>query len=91
MASNKKVPSQIQFPEITKLLQTEEFEKVNKDFSRAFEELEKISKNNGLKKAATARKGMKGIEKTLDLLRELLRNKYAMQEKEKGKQPVKGK
>ncbi len=64
------------YPEIMRLLETENFEKFNRDFMTTYQELEKVSKMKGLKKAAEARKGMKAIERTMDLMRELLRKKY---------------
>ena len=70
-----------QYPEITKLLETEAFDKVNRDFTDAYQALEKISKMKGLGKATDARKGMKAIEKAMDLIRELLRKKYELSDK----------
>ncbi|MBI2066618.1 MAG: hypothetical protein HYW02_07595 [Deltaproteobacteria bacterium] len=71
------------YPEITRLLETEDFEKVNKDFAKTYGELEKLSKSKGMKKAADAVKGMKAIEKAIDLLKNLLKRKYEMQEPKK--------
>lgn len=69
-----------QFPEIERLLETEEFDKINKSFTAAYEALEKISKGRGgvggSSRNQAARKGMKAIERVMDLLRELLRLKY---------------
>ncbi len=76
----KPVP-QAQYIEITKLLETEQFDKTNKDFARIYGELEKISKMKGLGKVSDARKAMKTIERSMDLLRELLRRKYEIAEK----------
>ena len=64
------------YPEIGRLLETENFNRVNKNFTEAYAALEKISKIKGLKKAADARKGMKAIERVMDLLKDLLRRKY---------------
>jgi DNA-binding ferritin-like protein len=76
----KQLP-EAKYPEITKLLETEKFDKVNKDFSTTYDELEKLSKSKGgMKKASEARKAMKAIEKTMDILRELLRRKYEIEE-----------
>ncbi|MBI2083125.1 MAG: hypothetical protein HYT76_06105 [Deltaproteobacteria bacterium] len=69
------------YPEITKLLETEDFNRVNKNFMATFQALEKMSKMKGLKKASDARKGMKAIERVMDLLRELLKKKYEIMEK----------
>lgn len=76
-----------QYPEITKLLETEDFNGVNREFTRIYADLEKISKNKGLKKSADARKGMRAIEKGMDLLRELLKRKYEIAAKMEEKRP----
>lgn len=70
-----------QYPEITRLLETEDFEKVNQDFTKAYESLEKVSKSKGLGKSSDAKRGMRAIERVMDLLRDLLRIKYQMGEK----------
>ncbi len=54
---------------------------MNRDFTKAYEELEKMSKMKGLGKSADAKKGMRAIEKVMDLLRDLLRMKFQMVEK----------
>jgi len=70
-----------QFPEIERLLQTEDFNKINRSFTAAYEQLEKISKGRGgLGKSRDARKGMKAIERVMDLLRDLLKLKYQLAE-----------
>ncbi len=69
----------IQFPEIEHLIQTEDFDRINRSFAAAYEALEKMTKGRGgLGKARDAKKGMKAIERVMDLLRELLRLKYQM-------------
>lgn len=69
-----------QFPEIERLLEEENFDGINRGFSAAYEELEKISKaKGGLGKSAKsheARRAMKAIERVMDLLRDLLKMKY---------------
>lgn len=69
------------YPEITRILETENFDTINRDFTLAFESLEKISKMKGLGKASDASKGMKAIERTMDLLKELLLKKYQLMKK----------
>jgi hypothetical protein len=70
-----------QFPEIEKLLETEDFDKINKSFTAAYESLEKISRGRGgLGRSREARKAMKAIERVMDLLRELLKLKYQLME-----------
>lgn len=70
-----------QFPQIEKLLQSEDFEPINKAFTEAYDQLESLSKSKGgLKRSSDARKAMKGIERTMDLLRELLQVKYKLVE-----------
>lgn len=69
-----------QFPEIEKLIETEDFDKINKSFTSAYEELEKVSKGKGMGKTQEARKAMKAIERVMDLLRDLLKLKYKMME-----------
>ncbi len=68
------------FPEIEKIIQSEDFTKLNKSFTAAYEALEKISKGQGLGKSRDALKAMKAIERVMDLLRELLKFKYQMAE-----------
>lgn len=68
------------YPEIERLLETEEFDKVNQNFTQAYEQLEKLAKgrSSGLGRSQHARKAMKAIERVMDLLRELLKYKYQM-------------
>ncbi len=76
-----------QYPEIMKILEAEDFERVNRNFTKAYEILEKMSKMKGLGRAADARKGMKSLERVMDLLRELLRKKYQIMENKGASQP----
>jgi len=84
MPKGKRAFPEARYPEITRLLETEDFRQFNEEFTRAYASLEKTSKMKGLKKASEARKGMKAIERTMDLVRELLRRKYEFAEKQKG-------
>ena len=48
------------YPRIEKLVETEDFDAVNKSFATSFEELEKISKQkSGLGKGKSAKKAMR--------------------------------
>ena len=70
-----------QFPEIERLIESEDFDGINKTLSEAYEKLEKISAGRGgLGKSKDDRRAMKAIEKVMDLLRELLKLKYQMAE-----------
>lgn len=72
-----------QFPEIERLLETEDFDKINKSFAAAYESLEKVARGSGgLGKSRDARKAMKAIERVMDLFRELLKYKYQLMENE---------
>lgn len=77
------------YPRIEKLVETEEFDAVNKSFGESFDELQKIAKKKGgLGAGKTAKKAMRAYELTMDLFKELLRLKYQMMEvlkKEAGK------
>ena len=68
-----------QFPEIDHLLQTEDFDRINKSFAEAYDTMEKLSKSRGgLGKSRDARKVMRAIERVTDLLKDLLKLKYQM-------------
>jgi hypothetical protein len=70
-----------QFPEIEKLIDSEDFSKINQSLTAAYEELEKVSKaRGGMGKSRDAKKAMKAIERVMDLLRELLKVKYRLSE-----------
>lgn len=74
-------PPAHQFPEIEKLIETEDFDRINQSFTAAYDELEKASKSKGgLGKTRDAKKAMKAIERVMDLLRELLKMKYQLQQ-----------
>jgi hypothetical protein len=73
------------YPAIEKLIDSEDFESINKNFGLAYEELEKLSKQKGLGSASQAKKAMKALEKVMDLLKDLLKLKYQyMAAQEKG-------
>ena len=70
----------MRYPAIEELIEKEDFTLVNKTFALAYEELEKAAKGGGLKKGKEARKAMKALERTMDLLAEILRLKYELAE-----------
>ena len=77
--SDREVEIAAQFPEIEHLLETEDFQRINDNFTAAYQELEKLGKGRGgLGKSREARKAMKAIERVMDLLRHLLKLKYEM-------------
>ncbi len=78
------------YPRIEKLIETEDFDAVNKSFAASFDELQKIAKQkSGLGKGKAAKKAMRAYELTMDLFKELLRLKYQMMEvlKKEGAKP----
>ncbi len=69
------------YPEVEKLIETEDFAEVNAAFEGAYAELVDVSKRRrGLKTQREAKKAMKALELTMDLFRELLAIKYRLQE-----------
>jgi len=75
------------YPAVEQLIDTEDFEVLNAAFEGAYGELLQVSKKKkGLKTQREAKKAMKALELTLDLLRELLAIKYKLQE-EAAKKP----
>ncbi|MFO1518545.1 MAG: hypothetical protein U1F57_02600 [bacterium] len=69
------------YPRIERLIDTEEFDPINKSFAAAYGELEKVvHQKAGLAKAKQAKKAMKSYELVMDLLKELLKLKYQMME-----------
>lgn len=69
------------YPRIEKLIDTEEFEPLNKNFAAAYDELEKIARQKaGLAKSKQAKKVMKSLELVMALLKDLLKLKYQMVE-----------
>ena len=78
------------YPEIEKLIDSEDFNKLNASFADAYQKLEKISKEKkGLGKNRDAKKAMKALENIAELLKELLKIKYRLQE-QVSKQAKKG-
>ena len=77
------------YPHIEQLLETENFETVNKSFAEAYDKLEAIMKDRsaGLKKQKDAQKSMQAYELTVELINELLKIKREIaKQREKGGQ-----
>lgn len=69
------------YPRIERLIETEEFDPVNKSFATTYGELEKLARQKaGLGKSKQAKKAMKAYELVMNLLKELLKLKYQMVE-----------
>lgn len=79
-------PVQINYPAIEKLIENEDFEVLNKNFTKAYEGLENLSKGKGglSKVKQEAKKVMRALELTMDLLTELLKAKYRLAEEQGG-------
>ncbi len=74
------------YPRIEKLIETENFDEVNKSFGAAYEELNKIAKaKRGLGQGKSAKKAMRSFELTMDLFKELLKLKYQIMDAGKEK------
>jgi hypothetical protein len=88
---NDPQPANAGYPEIEKLIDSEDFEEVNQAFTDAYNKLEKLAKSKkSLKTPREAKKGMKSLELTMDLFRELLEIKYQLQEEIKLRQQGSG-
>lgn len=76
-AKKKTKVTTLGYPHIEELLETENFEAVNKSFAEAYGKLESIMKDRsaGLKKQKDAQKSMQAYELTVELINELLRVK----------------
>lgn len=69
------------YPSVEKLIDSEDFDEINKVFESAYDELQESGKKKrGLKKGRDTKKAMKAIERVMGLLKELLEIKYQMQE-----------
>ncbi|MGH7830578.1 MAG: hypothetical protein ACREP8_10420 [Candidatus Binatia bacterium] len=67
------------YPRMEKLIESEDFDAVNKSFGAAYQELQKIAKQkSGLGKGKSAKKAMRAYEMVMDLFKELLKLKYQM-------------
>lgn len=85
MQSKKTSPTNTEkrfgYPHIESLLDSENFEAVNKNFGEAYQKLTACinSKSTPIKTQKEARLAMKAYELTTDLLKELLKLKYVVQ------------
>lgn len=77
------------YPAIEALIESEQFEGINKSFGAAYQNLSELAKQQGLRKSREAKQAMKALEKTMDLLSELLKLKYQYL-KARGKLPENG-
>ncbi len=69
------------YPAVEELIDKEDFEEINAVFEGAYEELLDLSKKKkGLKTQRDAKKAMRALELTMELLRELLAIKYRLQQ-----------
>ena len=70
----------IGYPVIEKLIETEDFKKVNKTISASYDALERMQKQKtgGLRKQKTIRQALKAYDLTIDLIRDLLKAKHEM-------------
>ncbi|HPQ81301.1 MAG TPA: hypothetical protein PLZ86_06205 [bacterium] len=76
------------YPAVEKLIDTEDFTELNSAFESAYGELMEISKRRkGLKTQRDAKRAMRSLELTMELLRELLAIKYRLQEEAEKKSP----
>src|SRR3989338_629529 len=66
------------YPFIEKLIESEDFVKVNQSISQAYEALERMIKNKigGLAKQKKVRAALKAYDLTVDLIRDLVKTKY---------------
>lgn len=72
--------SALGYPLIENLLETEQFDVLNKTFADAYQRLETImmDREAGLRKQKDARKAMRAYELTTELIKELLKVKYQL-------------
>lgn len=69
------------YPEVERLIDTEDFDEINTEFEAAYSELYDITKKKrSFKTQRDARKVMRSLELTMDLFRELLAIKYRIQD-----------
>jgi hypothetical protein len=73
------------YPAVEELIETEDFEALNKNFETAYAALEGVTRTKGgLKTKKNAKRAMKSIEIVVELLKELLAIKYRLQTLSKG-------
>lgn len=72
------------YPAVEKLIDTEDFDAINLAFELAYNQLADICRcKKGVKTQRDAKRAMRAMELTMDLLRELLAIKYRIQEEQK--------
>jgi hypothetical protein len=69
------------YSRIEALVESEDFDAVNRSFGEAYEELQKVAKQkSGLGKGKAAKKAIRAYELVMELFKELLKLKYQMME-----------
>lgn len=76
--TNTRKPPELGYPQIEKLLDSEDFSRLNKTFGEAYHKLEAIQGDvsAGLKKQKAAGRAIRAYELSTDLIKELLNIKY---------------
>lgn len=81
-------PAILGYPAIEALLDTEDFAAVEASFTSCYETLERLLKDaSGVKKSGQIHKILKTYELTVDLLKHLIKTKYEMAARLKGRSP----
>ncbi|GEM_PF-3203915 len=76
------------YPTVEDLIDSENFDVINKTFEAAYQQLEGLARHKGgMKKSEDVRRAMVSIETVMDLLRELLSIKYQLQALNAGQKP----
>ena len=66
----------LRYPALEKLIESEEFDELNEIFLGSYEKLEKITKGKGdVARKKAAKKAMRSLELTMNLLRDFMRMK----------------
>ena len=74
--SNTSEPEYLGYPHLEKVIESDNFDDLNKTFIESYEKLEKISQSKGdVARKKAAKKAMRSLEITMDLLREFLKVK----------------
>ena len=78
------------YPEVERLIDSEDFDELNEAFESAYAELNGLGKKKkGMKTQREVKKAKRALELTLDLFRELLAIKYRLQEEMEAEQAKK--
>jgi hypothetical protein len=72
------LPESVGYPHLEELLGDEKFDELNTGFAEMYKKLQIIREDSsgGIKKQKEAKKAMLALEKTTDLIKELLQLKY---------------